>query len=208
VDPGTPGEPVEPPPSLEHALQVAREHRPLLGALEAQVRAAEEGIRVAGAGFWPRFSVQGGYDRNSPTMDPFFTDPSRQNTIYGSVNVSWNLFAGFTTSAQVREAKHAFARARLSLEQGKLEVAAEVKQALDVLAVQAEVAQVTRENLALAEEALRLAEERFAAGVSTSLELRDAQLKLTDAELSLIGSRVDVEIARAALERAMGMPGR
>ena len=204
MDPGTLGEQMAAPPTLEQALQVAQERRPLIGALEAQVRAAEEGIRVARAGFWPRFSVQGGYDRSSPPVDPFFTDLTRQNTVYGSVNMSWNLFSGFATSAQVRDAEHARARARLSYEQVERDVAAEVKKAHEVLVVQAEVAQVARENLKLAQEGLRLAEERFAAGVSTSLEVRDAQVKLTDAELSLLGSRIDVEVARVALEREMG----
>lgn len=205
ADPGTLSQQALAPPSFEQALQVARERRPLLGALEAQVRAAEEGGRAARAGYWPRISFQAGYDRYSPTVDPFFTDLTRQNTVSGGVSLSWNLFDGFATPARVRDADHAIARARLSLEQADRDIAAEVRKALEVLSVQTEVAGVARENLTLAQEGLRLAEERFAAGVATSLEVRDAQLKLTDAELSLLGSRVDVEVARAALERAMGI---
>ena len=36
------------------------------------------------------------------------------------------------------------------------------------------------------------------------MEVRDAQLKLAQAELAAVQSRIDLEIARAALERAVG----
>ena len=60
------------------------------------------------------------------------------------------------------------------------------------------------ENREAAVQSLALADERFKAGAGSTLEVRDAQLKLTQAELALLGNRVDVEIARFALMRAMG----
>jgi outer membrane protein TolC len=49
-----------------------------------------------------------------------------------------------------------------------------------------------------------LAQDRFKAGAGSTLEVRDAQLKLAQAELTLIQNRVNVEVARANLERAIG----
>ena len=45
------------------------------------------------------------------------------------------------------------------------------------------------------------------AGAGSTLEVRDAQLSLTRAELSLLENRIDVEVARYALERAAGRLG-
>ena len=64
--------------------------------------------------------------------------------------------------------------------------------------------EITRRNVTIATDALALAEERFKAGAGSTLEVRDAQLKLTQAELQHLQNRIDVEIARAALERVLG----
>jgi outer membrane protein len=65
-------------------------------------------------------------------------------------------------------------------------------------------AELASANRQAAADALTLAEERFNAGVSSTLEVRDAQLKLTQAELTLLENRINVEIARFGLMRAMG----
>lgn len=204
ADPGTLTEQIATPPAFEQAYQAARERRPLLKAFASQVRVAEEAVSAARAGYLPRVSASVTYFRQSPSVDPFFTDLGKQNAVAGGLNLNWDLFSGFGTNARVSEAEYARARAQLSLEQTDRELAGEVKKALAVLMVQMEVAEVSKANRKLAQDGLRLAEERFAAGAVTSLEIRDAQVKLTDAELSLLGSRIDVEIARAALERSMG----
>jgi outer membrane protein len=67
--------------------------------------------------------------------------------------------------------------------------------------------QLAQANLETARQSLSLAEERFRVGAGSTLEVRDAQLSLTRAELSLLENRIDVEVARYALERAAGRLG-
>src|SRR5206468_396787 len=74
-------------PDPAAALELARVHRPLLKALANQQRAAQLALDVARAAYFPRVSASAAYSRNSPTADPFFTDPVRAN----SVNVGFNL---------------------------------------------------------------------------------------------------------------------
>ncbi len=204
VEPADLGAQPAPPPSLDEALRVARENRPLIKALAAQVRASEEGIAAARSGYLPRVSASVNYDRAAPSVNPFFTDPVQANTVSGGIGLSWNLFAGFQTRSQVDEASILRDRAQLSLEQAERDITGDVRKALEALSAQVEAAEVARANREVAREGLRLAEERYAAGASTTLEIRDAQLKVTNAELLLLESRIDVEIARAVLERATG----
>lgn len=204
VDPGTLSGPPVPAPPLDKALALARERRPLIKSLQVAIHAAEEGIAAARAAYLPRLSLSANYDRNSPTPDPFFTDLRKQNNVSANLTLSWNLFSGFQTQSQVEDARLQQEKARLTFVQAQRDLEGEVAKALVALQTQIEATQVADANRQLAREGLLLAQERYAAGAATTLEIRDAQLKVTNAELSFLESRIDVEVARAALERSMG----
>ncbi|MBI3184881.1 MAG: TolC family protein [Myxococcales bacterium] len=196
-----------PPPApagLPEALGEARVGRPLMRALESRVRAARGGVEVAGSSYLPKVSAFGAYSRQSPSADPFFTDASRQNAVSGGVTMRWDLFSGLSTGAQVRDAEHQRALALAEQAQAIRELEGEVRRTHSALLGQVEISKLASANRGLAERGLKLAEDRFQAGSGTSLEVRDAQLKLTQAELSVLEGRIDVEIARAALARAVG----
>jgi outer membrane protein TolC len=188
----------------DEVLAAARAHRPLYRALEQQLKAADLGVSLAGASYYPQVGVSAAYNRQAAGADPFFTDPVKQNSVQGGVNLSWNLFSGFATDAQVRAAQHARATAELNQSQAQRELEGEVRRVLSALATQLEVVKVAVGNRALAEKGLYLARDRFEAGAGSTLDVRDAQLKLTQAELVALQSRIDVEVARAAVERVMG----
>jgi len=59
-------------------------------------------------------------------------------------------------------------------------------------------------NKEAADQAVVLAAERYRAGAGSHLETQDAQLKLTQSELAVLSSRIDIEIARANLDRVTG----
>lgn len=204
VEPAVLSQPPDAKVDLEATAQAARENRPLFKALAGQIRAAEAGINAQRAGYLPRVGLNITYDRNANDPRPFFADPRFQNTLIGTVNLNWNLFQGFSNQAQVRDQQYAKTRVQLQLEQTERELVGEIAKAVRALASQVEVARLAATNRDVAAMGLRLAQERFAAGAATTLEVRDAQQKLTDAELTALNGRIDVEIARAQLERDMG----
>ena len=83
-------------------------------------------------------------------------------------------------------------------------MAGEVTGARAAVVALARQVELAADNLGLARDALRLATERFAAGLATQLEERDASLKLSQAELTLVETRIDHAVARADLARAVG----
>ncbi len=204
VDPGIFQREPEPAPSLDSAISEARRNRPLLVALQQQVRAAELGISIARAGYLPRLIGNVDYNRSGPTAGPVFTEPRLQNNFSVGVGLQWNLFNGFSTGAQVSGAEAQLRRTQLTFTQTERELEAEVRRTLRALESQLETARIARENREAAAQTLTLQEERFRAGAGSTLEVRDAQLKLTQTELALLESRIDVEIARFSLSRAMG----
>jgi outer membrane protein TolC len=124
--------------------------------------------------------------------------------VTGAVVLQWDLFSGFGTQAQVSRAAASVRTAELNLAQAERELDGAVRSSIETLAANIEAARLAAANREVALQSLSLAEERFKAGAGSTLEVRDAQLKLTQAELTLLGNRVDVEIARFALMRAMG----
>ena len=61
-----------------------------------------------------------------------------------------------------------------------------------------------RQILDASEQALRATRERLEAGVGSQLEVRDATLKLEQARLSWVNTVIDLVVARADLNRAVG----
>lgn len=204
VDPGVLARQPAPAPSLDEALQEARTRRPLLMALRERLRATELQESIANAGYLPRFALQGQFQRSGPDPRLVYADPARQNTVSGGLTLSWDLFNGLATQAQVRRAQYQSKIAELNLRQSERELEGSVRQAHAALLAQIAASELAETNRKAAADALVLAEERFNAGVSSTLEVRDAQLKLTQSELTLLESKIDVEIARFALMRAMG----
>ncbi|XXF75108.1 TolC family protein [Myxococcaceae bacterium GXIMD 01537] len=204
VDPGIAERTPAPAPSRDEAIAVARSHRPLLAALQQQVRAASLGVDVASSGYIPRLTGDALYVRRGPNAGDVFTEPRLQNNLSVGLGLQWDLFNGFSTGAQTDKARSQLRKAELTYAQTERELEAKVVRALRVLETQLEVEKVAAQNRQSAVLGLSLQDERFRSGVGSTLEVRDAQLKLTQAELSLLESRIDVEIARYSLLRAMG----
>jgi outer membrane protein TolC len=209
-DPGTLTAAPAPAQALDIALTEARQRRPLIRALQQQVRVAQLGRDLAAAAYIPRLLGQGSYSRQGSSTRQELPDgstgtrPSLQNGVSGAVALQWDLFSGFGTQAQVSRAEASQRTAELNLSQSERELDASVRTAVEALQMRIDAARLAAENREAAMQSLALAEERFKAGAGSTLEVRDAQLKLTQAELALLGNRVDVEIARFALMRAMG----
>ncbi len=206
VDPGTlaPKATPLPAPPVELAMAQAKKTRPLLKALDAQLRAAQKGVDLQWSQYFPQVSLQGGYQRQSPSPDPFFTDITQQNVVFGGVVLNWNAFSGFGTQAQVIQARESVIQAQLTSDRATTDLEGDLRRALEALNTNIEVADISAANLRLSQSALSLAEQRFAAGAGSTLEVRDAQVKLTAAQLSQVQARVDVEVARAGVRRVIG----
>ncbi len=200
-DPGTITGPPATVPAVEDADARARAQRPLIKALANQVRAADYGIAVAKAAFWPRISANGTYARTGASVDPVFTDPSRNNTLSAGLTLSWDLFSGFATVAQTNVAKDNRFTAQLNLTDAQRQIEGDIRRNLRAVEVDLEASKIAGDNRKAAADGLVLAQERFNAGLANTLEVRDAQLKLTQADLSLLQSRIDLEVAREALAR-------
>ena len=193
------------PPPARNAVEKALSQRPSLKAFALAAEAQRKNESAAKGGYWPQIFLNANYGRSTSDL-PSFDDPdlSQNSQLTGGVSLSWNLFAGLSTKANVEKAQLAVLSAVNDLENGRRGVASDVERAVAQLAVAGQQARIAAQTLQNASENLRLARTRQLVGVGTQLEVRDAELKLTQSELARANALVDGHEAESALRRATG----
>lgn len=192
-------------PEAPKVLTLARDRRPLFHVLDAQGRGAKLAVEIARADYLPRLTANANYNRTAPSAE-LLIDPTKQHAVSLGANLSWDLFSGFATDSQVARAQTQLTELEKQQRQATIELESEIVRATGALSAQGEIAVLAAKNRSLAEESFSAEEQRYTAGATTSLSVRDAQNRALQAQLTQLQTRVDLEIATAALERLAGGP--
>jgi len=184
--------------ALESLAQQALTNRPELLSIENQVRAQLETVRAFMGGYWPTISGNVGATEGGANPDDL-----TWNATLG-LTLSWQLFQGGETRAQVHEAEAVAGQLSAQLDLQRLQVRLDVEQALLAIRAAKSVLEAQRETVLNARDRLRLAEGRYETGVGNAIELGDAQVALTTAEAQTVQADDRLSTARAQLLRALG----
>jgi len=114
------------------------------------------------------------------------------------------LFTGFRTRSREENARASQRAAQAMLDDARRNVTASVEEALAALATSLDVLATAEVGLQQAQLAVEVARVRFAAGVVSNLDLLDAETSLAEAQQSRLSALYQNEIARNALDQAMG----
>jgi len=192
------------PPVAGQAVERALSSRPSLKAFALTAEGQRKNATAARGDYWPTIALNGSYGRQTRDLDTFTSAPDQASTLRGSIDLTWNLFSGFSTRAQASKADIAATQAEVDLATGRRTVASDVERAVAQLAAARQQARIAAQSVQTAGENLRLARTRQQVGVGTQLEVRDAELKLTQSELARANALVDGHEAESALRRAVG----
>ena len=167
--------------------------RPELASLRAQLAAQDATITAARGNYFPSFGASASVSESGATLDSL----GWGWTV--GVNMTWPLFSGFGTKAQVAAAEYTRVAIDAQAVAERQQVRLEVDQArLSVRAAKAEIG-ASEEALVNAREQLRLAEGRYETGVGNIIELGDAQVAFTNASAQKVQSDYDLATARVTL---------
>ncbi len=177
---------------LGEALQ-----RPDVKAAQYQVDAAGYRVKEAKLSRSPSLSASADYQW-SGTAAPL-------DRSWGmGVNLSWPVFDGKLTRAQIDSARSNLDNNAASLENVKLSVAAELENSLTGFTDALERLQATTILVQQASESLHLAEGRYDAGLGSPLEITDARVEYARARGNRVVAYFDSLIAQAELDRVLG----
>ena len=128
----------------------------------------------------------------------------RDTSTTGVVALSIPVFDSGITRARVKAARQDEEQIKITIEQTKLGISLDVRQAFSNLNNARARLEVAEQQVALAKEAYRLAVLKYEAGEGIQLEVTDAQTELTRAQTGWVNSRYDFLKAIAELQRAIG----
>jgi outer membrane protein TolC len=190
--------------TLEPLVARALEARPEAAALRSRVAAAEAAAGIARAASLPQAGLLAGYDYARPNSRVLPLVPEWKGTWSVGVSVSWNAFDGGRSSAGAAQAEAQAQAARAQLEDLERRVRLEVtERALDLETARAGLL-VAQRNLEAARENLRVSRDRYREGVAFSSDLLDAETALLRAGLDDTQTVIQLRLALANLERAVG----
>jgi len=167
-------------------------------SLEDQIRAEQLTIRSFQGQYAPSLAATLGFQQGGDRLSNLGWNAA------AGLSLSWNIFQGGLTKAQVSEAEANVIAAVAQLDLQRLQIRSDVDGARLAVRAAKESLSATHEALVNARERLRLAEERYQVGVGSAIELGDAQVALTQAAAQVVQANDQLSTARAQLLRALG----
>ena len=185
-------------PDPDAAIHDGLTHRADLEAAGRQLKAAQESLKASKSEYLPSFGVSGDYGLQG-------INPNKGASVFQATGtVTIPLWQGGRAKADVRQADASVdqRKAELSDQQGVVEN--DVRTAIIDLRVAAQQVKVAEDNRQLALSTLKQSQDRFAAGVTTSVEVVQSEETLASAELDYINTLFSLNLGKVSLARAMG----
>ncbi len=212
AEPGQAPDSVATPPESE-LIRRAEASRPDLRRARADVAAADAGVSSAEWSRYPTLAGQLSYSnrRFGPVFSPISSDPLdvfqnlKTDANWGfSVGLSVPVFDGLRTKGSIQMARAGRIQSREAVEQTRLQVALDVRVAMIQIKNAGEEIRSARQGVAFAEESVRLQKALYESGGGTLLEWNNAQVQLTRARLAQVQAEMNMRLAQAALDNAIG----
>jgi len=217
--------PPEPSPlSLQQAASIALEKNPLRKAAVADTKAASAGVREAQSFLMPHVTFSElGTRGNDPIyvfgtklrQQRFTTSDFELNQLntprpFGNFTTrfggTWNLFDSFASWHGVSRATEMNHAAVHQLERTDQETLFRVVQSYYGLLLATKQVEVADQAEQTAKSIMERSQARFDSGVVVESDLLSAKVRLASREQELIRARNNLELARAQLNTAMGIP--
>lgn len=175
------------------------EDQPESVAAKAAAAAAEQGVRAAAAGWWPKVGLSA-----SLGVDRGFLEGGDSVWYVAGAQLSLPVFDGFLTAHRVAEAEAEASRARAEAERLAASLTFERRRAQIALDDARARIEVSARAIELATESRDLARVRFEQGAALATSLVEAETQLLAAQIRNTEARADLDLARLRLRRARG----
>jgi outer membrane protein TolC len=194
--------------ALDDLMSTAKRQRLEFKALDAGVQAKERQRDAERANLLPRLSAFGTVDYADPNQRVFLSGDEFKLTWQVGAQLTWTLndtLIARTSQRRIAAEANELRADRENLERG---TRLEVLSSQQAVALAQRALATTQKGLAAAEESYRVRRELLNAERATAVELIDAENELTRARIAALNARVDLRVARAQLDHAVGNDAR
>lgn len=171
---------------------------------QSYISVNEFSIREFQSERYPDISLNANYNFNRTKNQAGFFQLNQNLGWNVGLSASWNLFNGYNTNREIKNAKINLKIAQLQLDNIKSEIESGLYQsyknyesAMEALALEEESSNIAKENMDIMLESFRL-------GKANTLEFKEAQRSYEDALNNLLQTRYDAKIAETELLRLKG----
>lgn len=186
---------------LEESIRIAYENRPELREAELRIHASERQVDLAKSAYFPQIQL---------SLSAFKSEGGSTFALEEgwslTAGATWNVFEWGKTKEDVSAARSQLRREQLSKLQLRDQIALEVKEAFLALKVAERNIFVAKKAVEQGEESFRMAQERYKEQVGTLTDVLDSQTLLTQAQTDYYNALSNYNVAKASLNRAMGLP--
>ncbi len=192
--------------SLDSLLARALDSRADLDALGTRVDATSFSVRNAGGSRLPQLSMNLGYGSafNSASTLRFSDQLNQRRSGSLSLSVSVPLFDRRVSSVAVQQARIAADNARLTLQDRRLQVASEVREAYLNHEAAVEQYAAARVQLTAAELAAETQARRYEVGAGTLVEVTAARAQLVQAASAVVTAKYTLAFQQAVMSYYVG----
>lgn len=210
--------------TLQEALAQTYNNNPTLLAARAQLRAVDEGVPQALAGWRPNVVMAGSYgaaDVRTRSQvqqfradgSSFFRDPAsppgttirqERSPAQATLTLTQPIYRGGRTTSQTRQAENSVLAQRARLLAVEQQVLGDAISAYITAIQNAELLRLNINNEQVLGEQLRATNERFRVGEITRTDVAQAESRLAGARTERTRSEGNLQIARATYERVIG----
>jgi outer membrane protein len=197
--------------TLDSALALAYRNNPTLNSQRAALRAIDEQVPQALAGYRPR--VTGSWDSGYQSYEAhtlasgiFTTTNSNISPRGGSVGLVQTVYNGQRTGNLTRQAESAVLSGRESLRnQVQTTLLDAATQYMNVLRDTA-ILDLQRRNVQVLQEQLKQTRDRFNVGEVTRTDVAQAESRVAAAQSQVLSAEANLKASQAAYQRAIGVP--
>jgi len=189
--------------TLEELITEAQQNRNEVGMVNDMLRAGEEYTAAASSGFYPQVFAVANYNYSNPNQRYFPTTAEFKGSWDVSIaaQMELNFFKSQNTREQAEIEIRKAEESKLMLLDG---IALEVKQNYLNLLKAKDKLKASERQVEQSTENLRITNEQFKKGLTGNSEVLDAETMDIMAKTNKIQSVVDLMLAQAKLERALG----
>jgi len=185
--------------TVEEAVKRAYASRSDYLAAMTDVRAAEFSRKAAIAGYLPSLA----FNADVGTAGSHPSSATQVFDVRGTLSIP--IFQGNSVHGDILQADARLQQTRERLDNLRAQIDSDIRTALLNLQSSAELVNVARSNIDLAEETLLQSRDRFSAGVTDTVEVVQSQEAVASAHEQYIASLYSYNFSKISLARALGL---
>ncbi len=190
---------------LNRCIDEALRNRPEIKSYELRLAQAKSLVKQAESEYYPNFSLAGNYARYGDTPGVAGSSYRDQENWYVMAQANWNFWEWGKTRHRVDAGKSRETQVADMLAHARDQIVMEVKNSYLFLKEAEKQMPVAKKGIEQAQENFRVSTERYNEQVGTATDVIDAQTILTMTLSNYHNYLGDLGIAKARLDRAMGI---